>query len=50
MNEEIELCFEDGSTSEDWLDVEIEQEINDAVFDSDLDLDFGEIEWGDWDD
>lgn len=50
MNEEIELCFEDGSTSEDWLDAEIEKEIDDANFDNDLDLEFEEIEFGDWDD
>lgn len=50
MNEEIELCFEDASTSEDWLDVEIEQEIDNSNFDSDLDLDVENIQWGDWDD
>lgn len=47
MNKDFKIYFSDGTDSDEWLADEIEQEINDADFDSDLDLDFGEVEWCD---
>lgn len=50
MKEKLTIIFEDGASHQNWLNLQVEEQMNDVDFDTDEDLDFDDIDWGDEDD
>lgn len=50
MDDKCRIIFDDGISSDDWLNLQVEEQIDNVDFDTDEDLNFDDIDWGDEDD